>query len=80
MAKEIELRDTLENMGAQMAKEVVSKTSDIAGDGCFAEQAQAVGVLLDQASGVGEDQIVGIAQTTEQLCGDGQGFFPNRRH
>ena len=33
VAKEIELQDTLENMGAQMVKEVASKTSDIAGDG-----------------------------------------------
>jgi chaperonin GroEL len=33
VAKEIELRDPLENMGAQMVKEVASKTSDIAGDG-----------------------------------------------
>ena len=32
-AKEIELKDTLENMGAQMVREVASKTSDIAGDG-----------------------------------------------
>jgi chaperonin GroEL len=33
VAKEIELKDTLENMGAQMVKEVASKTSDVAGDG-----------------------------------------------
>jgi chaperonin GroEL len=33
VAKEIELRDPLENMGAQMVREVASKTSDIAGDG-----------------------------------------------
>ena len=33
VAKEIELKDTLENMGAQMVKEVASRTSDIAGDG-----------------------------------------------
>ncbi len=33
VAKEIEVKDTLENMGAQMVKEVASKTSDIAGDG-----------------------------------------------
>jgi len=33
VAKEIELKDKLENMGAQMVKEVASKTSDIAGDG-----------------------------------------------
>jgi chaperonin GroEL len=33
VAKEVELRDPLENMGAQMVREVASKTSDIAGDG-----------------------------------------------
>jgi chaperonin GroEL len=33
VAKEIELKDTVENMGAQMVKEVASKTADIAGDG-----------------------------------------------
>src|SRR5579859_7734047 len=33
VAKEIELQDPLENMGAQMVKEVASKTSDVAGDG-----------------------------------------------
>ena len=33
VAKEIELPDPLENMGAQMVKEVASKTSDVAGDG-----------------------------------------------
>ena len=33
VAKEIELKDPVENMGAQMVKEVASKTADIAGDG-----------------------------------------------
>ncbi len=33
VAKEIELKDSLENMGAQMVREVASKTSDVAGDG-----------------------------------------------
>src|SRR6056300_1242473 len=33
VAKEIELKDPIENMGAQMVKEVASKTADIAGDG-----------------------------------------------
>jgi len=33
VAKEIELEDTVENMGAQMVREVASKTSDVAGDG-----------------------------------------------
>src|SRR5476649_1387204 len=33
VAKEIELKDKFENMGAQLVKEVASKTSDVAGDG-----------------------------------------------
>jgi chaperonin GroEL len=33
VAKEIDLKDSMENMGAQMVKEVASKTSDVAGDG-----------------------------------------------
>src|SRR3954466_8952880 len=33
VAKEIDLKDRYENMGAQMVKEVASKTSDLAGDG-----------------------------------------------
>jgi len=35
VAKEIELEDALENMGAQMVKEVASKTNDLAGDGIW---------------------------------------------
>src|SRR3954453_18212439 len=37
VAKEIELKDKLQNMGAQMVKEVASKTSDNAGDGTTTE-------------------------------------------
>src|SRR5258706_69618 len=33
VAKEVELEDEIENMGAQMVKEVATKTSDLAGDG-----------------------------------------------
>src|SRR6266516_3584565 len=33
VAKEVELEDPVENMGAQMVREVASKTSDVAGDG-----------------------------------------------
>src|ERR1700758_3975259 len=33
VAKEIDLKDSIENMGAQMVREVASKTSDVAGDG-----------------------------------------------
>ncbi len=33
VAKEVELKDGIQNMGAQMVKEVASKTADVAGDG-----------------------------------------------
>ncbi|MGZ5117794.1 MAG: chaperonin GroEL [Burkholderiales bacterium] len=44
VAKEIELKDKFENMGAQMVKEVASKTSDVAGDGTTTatDQAQSI--------------------------------------
>ena len=45
VAKEIELEDRFENMGAQMVKEVASKTSDVAGDGT-AVQASVPRILL----------------------------------
>jgi chaperonin GroEL len=55
VAKEIELKDPIENMGAQMLKEVASKTADIAGDGTTTAtvlaQAIVTGGLKNVASG-----------------------------
>ncbi|HYV94346.1 MAG TPA: chaperonin GroEL [Chitinophagales bacterium] len=55
VAKEIELEDPIENMGAQMLKEVASKTSDIAGDGTTTAtvlaQAMITGGLKNVAAG-----------------------------
>src|ERR1700720_3929455 len=45
VAKEIELKDPLENMGAQMVREVASKTSDTAGDGTTTETIAQVGTI-----------------------------------
>jgi len=47
VAKEIELEDPLENMGAQMVKEVASKTSDIAGDGTTTATILAQGIVRE---------------------------------
>jgi chaperonin GroEL len=47
VAKEIELKDPLENMGAQMVKEVASKTSDIAGDGTTTATVLAQGIYTE---------------------------------
>ncbi len=56
VAKEIELKDKFENMGAQMVKEVASKTSDVAGDGTttatvLAQSIYTEGVKLVAAGG-----------------------------
>src|SRR3954454_13344353 len=45
VAKEIELEDAYENMGAQMVKEVASKTSDVAGDGTTTATILAEGIF-----------------------------------
>ena len=47
VAKEIELEDKFENMGAQMAKEVSSQTSDIAGDGTTTATVLAQGIVRE---------------------------------
>src|SRR5207244_3628668 len=47
VAKEIELKDPLENMGAQMVKEVASKTSDVAGDGTTTATVLAQAIFRD---------------------------------
>ena len=47
VAKEIELSDPLENMGAQMVKEVASKTNDLAGDGTTTETVLAQSIVQE---------------------------------
>ena len=47
VAKEIELKDKLQNMGAQMVKEVASKTSDVAGDGTTTATVLAQSILQE---------------------------------
>ena len=47
VAKEIELEDPIENMGAQMVKEVASKTSDVAGDGTTTATVLAQGIVRE---------------------------------
>ena len=52
VAKEIELRDPLENMGAQMVREVASKTSDTAGDGTTTATVLAQAIYREGAKNV----------------------------
>jgi len=52
VAKEIELEDKFENMGAQMLKEVASKTSDVAGDGTTTATVLAQAIIKEGAKSV----------------------------
>ncbi len=72
VAKEIELKDKFENMGAQMVKEVASKTSDIAGDGTTTATVLAQAIIREGMKSVaagmnpmdlkrGIDKAVGVA-------------------
>ena len=72
VAKEVELEDKLENMGAQMVKEVASKTSDVAGDGTTTATvlAQAIyreGVRLVSAGNNPMDLKRGIDQAVDAI-------------
>ena len=75
VAKEIELKDKLQNMGAQMVKEVASKTSDNAGDGTTTATvlAQAIvreGMKYVVAGGNPMDLKRGIDKAVEALIGE----------
>ncbi|MGZ5082524.1 MAG: chaperonin GroEL, partial [Usitatibacter sp.] len=73
VAKEIELEDKFENMGAQMGREVASKTSDIAGDGTTTASvlAQAIvkeGIKLVAAGMNPMDLKRGVDRAVEAVC------------
>lgn len=75
VAKEIELKDPLENMGAQMVKEVASKTSDVAGDGTTTATILAQSIYMEGlkmvAAGANPTLIKkGIDIGVEQVVGD----------
>src|SRR4030042_606412 len=66
IAKEIELKDPFENMGAQLAKEVATKTNDVAGDGTTTATvlAQEVGDLIaDVMEKVGKDGVITVEES-----------------
>src|SRR6202795_3544777 len=52
VAKEVELKDPLENMGAQLVREVASKTSDMAGDGTTTATILAQAIVKEGAKAV----------------------------
>jgi chaperonin GroEL len=74
VAKEIELKDTMENMGAQMVKEVASKTSDIAGDGTTTATVLAQAIYREGVKNVaaGSNPMAlkrGIDKAVTAICG-----------
>src|SRR5271154_5922443 len=74
VAKEIELQDGLENMGAQMVREVASKTSDIAGDGTTTATVLAQGIYREGVKTVaaGANPMAlkrGIEKSVVCICG-----------
>jgi len=74
VAKEIELKDGLENMGAQMVREVASKTSDVAGDGTTTATVLAQAIYREGVKTVaaGANPMAmkrGIEKAVENICG-----------
>jgi len=65
VAKEIELEDKFENMGAQMVKEVASKTNDVAGDGTTTATVLAQAIVKEGAIKRGVD--MAVAEVIEDL-------------
>src|SRR6202167_814331 len=74
VAKEVELPDPLENMGAQMVREVASKTSDVAGHGTTTATVLAQAIFREGAKTVaaGADPMAvkrGIERAVRAICG-----------
>ncbi len=74
VAKEIELPDSLENMGAQMVREVASKTSDVAGDGTTTATVLAQAIFREGVKNVaaGANPMAikrGIEAAVRSICG-----------
>ena len=86
VAKEIELQDPLENMGAQMVREVASKTSDVAGDGTTTATVLAQAIFREGAKTVTAganpmDVKRGIERAVRTICGyDETGKDGNKKH
>src|SRR5215216_6470247 len=57
VAKEIELKDKFENMGAQMLREVASKTNDLAGDGTTTATVLAQSIGRDRLHALADDRL-----------------------
>ncbi len=82
VAKEVELDDKFENMGAQLVKEVASKTSDVAGDGTTTATVLAQAIVRDGIKAVAAgmnpmDLKRGIDQAVEAIVSEMSGFSKN---
>jgi chaperonin GroEL len=72
VAKEIELKDSLENMGAQMVREVASKTSDVAGDGTTTATVLAQAIFREGVKTVAAGaNPMALKRGIEQRCREG---------
>src|SRR5271169_2738343 len=86
VAKEIELKDAMENIGAQMVREVASKTSDVAGDGTTTATVLAQAIFREGAKTVaaGANPMAvkrGIESAVRSICGyDETGKDGNKKH
>ncbi|MGH9770341.1 MAG: chaperonin GroEL [Candidatus Acidiferrales bacterium] len=86
VAKEIELKDAMENMGAQMVREVASKTSDVAGDGTTTATVLAQAIFREGvktiAAGANPMAVKrGIETAVRTICGyDETGKDGNKKH
>ena len=86
VAKEIELQDPVENMGAQMVREVASKTSDVAGDGTTTATVLAQAIFREGVKTVaaGANPMAlkrGIELAVRAVCGyDEAGKDGNKKH
>jgi chaperonin GroEL len=86
VAKEIELQEPLENMGAQMVREVASKTSDVAGDGTTTATVLAQAIFREGAKTVaaGANPMAvkrGIEKAVRAICGyDETGKDGDKKH
>src|SRR5678810_823019 len=86
VAKEIELKNPLENMGAQMLREVASKTSDVAGDGTTTATVLAQAIFREGAKMVAAGASPmgvkrGIESAVRTICGyDETGKDGTKKH
>jgi len=86
VAKEIELKDPLENMGAQMVREVASKTSDVAGDGTTTATVLAQAIFREGVKTIsaGANPMAvkrGIETAVRTICGyEETGKDGNKKH